>query len=182
MIRKRLILNRTFQCQDKNDILWVGEIPTDDKVYRTKSGNIQYRSQLWKNKDFCNFHLAREVGREKFLWHFPSRRASLQEKGCFAFVALLWHLTEQQNFLRRRRRGNIHSPTSDVFYIEKVLHERGVKKKCELKFPRTKIMKVLTLQQMECFRLFSWTFYKRVFTSLKCYLNLCLQSFKYLKS
>lgn len=105
-----------------------------------------------KIKIFCNFHLAREVRRKNFLWHFPSRRASLQEKGCFAFVALLWHLTEQQNFLRRcRRRGNIHSPTSDVFYIEKVLHERGVRKKRELKFLRTRVMKVLTLQQMECF-------------------------------
>jgi hypothetical protein len=120
VIRKRLILNRTFRCHEKNDILWVGEIFADDKVYRTKSGNIQYSLQLW-NERFSNFHLDGKV-----LWHFRSSRALV---GCRKkVVSPLWLccdiLRNKQKFLLRLLATKFTpTTTSDVFYIGKVLHK-----------------------------------------------------------
>lgn len=124
MIRKRLILNTTFRSHDKNDILWVGEIFVDDKVYRTKSGNIQYSSQLW-NERFCNFHLAVEVGKEKFLWHFPSSRALVAGKRLFRLCGFVVTSYGTSKSFSSSSWNNIHSSTSNVLYIEKVLHENS---------------------------------------------------------
>lgn len=124
MIRKRLILNTTFRSHDKNDILWVGEIFVDDKVYRTKSGNIQYSSQL-RNERFLQFSSGGGSWKGKVFmtFSFKPRRSFVAGKRLFRLCGFVVTSYGTSKTFSSSFWNNIHSSTSDVLYIEKVLHE-----------------------------------------------------------